>query len=45
MAEMNDLRTLALQNAAHDIDGGIVPVKQGSGSNDTNFRSLEWVPC
>jgi hypothetical protein len=34
---VNDLGAAALHNAAHDVDGGIVAIKQGGGSNETNF--------
>ncbi len=37
MAQVNDLGPLALQNTTHNINGGIVPVKQGGGSNNPYF--------
>jgi hypothetical protein len=37
MPQVNDLGALALQNAAHDIDGCIVPVEQGGCRYDPYF--------
>ena len=33
MTEVNDLSSFALQYAAHNIDGRIMPVKQAGSSN------------
>jgi hypothetical protein len=33
VAEVDDLGSLRLEDPAHDVDGGVVPVKQG-GSRD-----------
>ena len=35
--EVNHLGAHALQDAAHDVDGGIVPVKQASGSDKSHL--------
>jgi hypothetical protein len=41
MAEMNDLCALRLDQPAHDVDRGIVPVEQRGGSNESQrSRSL-----
>jgi hypothetical protein len=32
-----DLGTLALHNAAHDVDSSVMAIEQRSGGNDTNF--------
>jgi hypothetical protein len=37
MAQVNDLGTLGLQDAAHDIDGSIVTIKQTGCGNDADF--------
>jgi hypothetical protein len=37
MPQVNDLGALALQNAAHDIDGCIVPIEQGGCRYDPYF--------
>src|ERR1051326_2779801 len=37
MSKVNYLCTACLNNSAHDVDSGIVPVKQRSGSNYTEF--------
>jgi hypothetical protein len=34
---MNDLCALGLHNAAHNINGNIMPVKQGSCGNDPHL--------
>jgi hypothetical protein len=34
---MNHLGAHALQDATHDVDGGVVAVKQGSGGNKTHL--------
>jgi hypothetical protein len=34
---MDDLRTLGLQDAAHDIDGGVMPVEKSGSRNQPNF--------
>jgi hypothetical protein len=34
---VNNLRAGALQDAAHDIDGGIVPVEERSGGDEAHF--------
>ena len=40
MPEVDDLSTGALHNAAHDIDGGVVPVKQEAA---VTIRTLFWL--
>src|SRR5687768_17271864 len=40
MAQMNDLRTFALQDAPHDIDGGVMSIEQGGSGNDSYFGSI-----
>ena len=37
--QVNDLGTHTLQNAAHDINGSIVPVKQAGSRDKTNFMA------
>jgi hypothetical protein len=37
MAEMDDLCTFALHDAAHDINSGIMSIKQTGCSNDPDF--------
>ena len=32
--EVDDLRAHVLQDAPHDVDGGVMPVEQAGGSND-----------
>ena len=34
MSQMNDFGTAFLEDAPHDVDGGIVPVKEGGGSDN-----------
>jgi hypothetical protein len=34
---MDDFGAHALQDAAHDVDGGIVPIKQTGGGDKTDF--------
>jgi hypothetical protein len=34
---MNDLRSFALQNAAHDINSGIMAIEQTGGSNNADL--------
>ncbi len=36
VAEVNDFRTEVLHDAAHHVDGGVVPVKQRRGRNHAN---------
>ena len=36
VAEVNDLATGTLHDAAHDVDGGIVPIEQAGGRDDSN---------
>ena len=36
MAEVNDLASRALQDAPHDVDGGIVAVEEGGGGDDAD---------
>lgn len=43
VAQVDDLRTLALQNTPHDIDGGIVAVKQTGGGNNSYFFGNRFV--
>jgi hypothetical protein len=38
VAQVNDFGALRLQNAAHNIDGGIVSVEQTGSSNYSDFR-------
>ena len=47
VAEMDHFHTCALQYAAHNIDGGIVPVeKRGSGNNaDMDFSVYRSSVC
>src|ERR1700759_2270870 len=35
--QMNDLRSLGLQDPAHDIDGGIMPVEQCCGRDQADL--------
>jgi hypothetical protein len=37
MAQVNDLSSLALENAPHDIDGSVVSVEKTCRSNDADF--------
>ena len=37
VAQVNDLGTHALQNAAHDVDGGVVAVEQTGGRHKADF--------
>ena len=37
MAEMDDLHAGGLEDAAHDVDGGIVAVKERGGGDETDF--------
>ncbi|MFM2427491.1 MAG: hypothetical protein RL707_1318 [Pseudomonadota bacterium] len=37
VAEVNHLRAHALQDATHDVDGGIVPVKQTGSGDEAHF--------
>ncbi len=37
VSEMNDFGSGGLNNTAHDVDGGIVAIKQRSGGNDTDM--------
>ncbi len=37
VTQMNDLCSFALQNAAHDIDSGIMAIKKCCGCYDPNF--------
>ena len=37
MAEMNDLNPGGLEDAAHDVDGGVVAVEQRGGSDETDL--------
>jgi hypothetical protein len=37
MSQVNDLGAFALEDAAHNVDGSIVAVKQRSGSDNTDF--------
>lgn len=37
VAEVNDLGAHALQNAAHDVDGRIVPVEQTGGGDEAHL--------
>ena len=37
MAEMDDLRARGLQDAAHDVDRGIVPVEQRGGGDEAHL--------
>ena len=34
VAQVDNLRAAALNNAAHDVDGGVVPIKEGGGRDD-----------
>ena len=36
MAEVDDLASRALQDAPHDVDGGIVAVEEGGGGDDAD---------
>ena len=38
MAQVNDLRAFALQDAAHDVNGRVVAVEKRSGGNNTDFK-------
>ena len=37
MPEVNHLAAAALNDAAHDVDSGVVPIKQTSGSDESNL--------
>jgi hypothetical protein len=37
VAQVNDLSAHALQNTAHDIDGGVVAIKQTGGRDKSDF--------
>ena len=37
MTQVDDLGAGSLQNAAHNVDGGIMAVKEGGGSDDADF--------
>ena len=37
VAQVDDLGAHALQNAAHDVDSGVMPVEQTGGGNKTHF--------
>jgi hypothetical protein len=37
VAEVDDLRSAGLQDAAHDVDGGIVPVEEAGGGDEADF--------
>jgi hypothetical protein len=37
MTEVNDLSALALENATHYVDGGIVAIKKAGRRDDTDF--------
>lgn len=37
MAQVDDLATRGLQNAAHDVDGGIMPIEQTGSGNEADF--------
>ena len=37
MTKMNYFYTLALQDTAHDIDGGVMPVKERCGGDQSDF--------
>ena len=37
MAQVNDLSAHALQNTAHDVDGGVVAIKQTGGRDKADF--------
>ncbi len=43
MAQVNNFDTQALQNAAHDVDGGIVPIEQTGSGNETQWGDLAGV--
>ena len=36
VAEVNDFATRTLHDAAHDIDGGIVPIEKAGSRDDSN---------
>jgi len=36
MPDVDDFGSGVLQNSSHDVDGGIMPVKQGGGRNNFN---------
>ena len=36
VSQMDDFATRALQDAAHDVDGGVVAVKKGGGGDDAD---------
>jgi len=40
VAQVDDFRALALDQAAHDVDGGIVPVEQAGGGDEAQRRSV-----
>jgi hypothetical protein len=43
MAQVDDLGSLALQDAPHDIDGCIMTVKKAGGRNDADLvLGVEW---
>jgi hypothetical protein len=37
VAKVDDLRPAALHDAAHDVDGGIVPIEQTGGGDEADF--------
>jgi hypothetical protein len=37
MAQVDDLGAHALQNAAHDVDGRVMPIKQAGGCDKAHF--------
>ena len=37
MTQVDDFGALALQDAAHDVDGGIVSIKKAGGGNNADF--------
>jgi hypothetical protein len=40
MTKMDDLGSLALHYASHDIDGSIMSVEEGGSSNNTDL--IDW---
>ena len=38
VAEVDDFCTLSLDQASHDIDGGVVAIEQGGSGNETQWR-------
>jgi hypothetical protein len=37
MSQVDDLRTLALQDASHDIDGGIMAIEEAGSGHDPDL--------